>query len=133
MIHRGARDLAIERTGVHVILDHHIADAWQKAGNPEPLGMPLQYMVSGMAVSATNKYPNETVDVAFNPVGQVVGQSNPKVETPHTQPISPQDLMAMLDKLPQVKQASLIQIAEIVGKEMEDDEPPAAPAPAQLE
>jgi len=49
-------------------------DAWQKAGNPEPLGMPLQYMVSGMAVSATNKYPNETVDVAFNPVGQVVGQ-----------------------------------------------------------
>lgn len=49
-------------------------DAWQTAGNPEPLGMPLQYMVSGMAVSATNKYPNETVDVAFNPVGQVVGQ-----------------------------------------------------------
>jgi len=49
-------------------------DAWEKAGNPEPLGMPLQYMVSGMAVAATNKYPNETVDVAFNPVGQVVGQ-----------------------------------------------------------
>jgi len=49
-------------------------DAWQTAGNPEPLGMPLQYMVSGMAVSATNKYPNETVNVAFNPVGQVVGQ-----------------------------------------------------------
>lgn len=36
--------------------------------------MPLQYMVSGMAVAATSKYPNETVDVAFNPVGQVVGQ-----------------------------------------------------------
>ena len=48
--------------------------AWETAGNPEPLGMPLQYMVSGMAVAATNKYPNETVDVAFNPVGQVVGQ-----------------------------------------------------------
>ncbi len=27
-------------------------------------------------------------------MGQVVGQSNPKVETPHTNPISPQDLMA---------------------------------------
>jgi NAD(P)H-dependent flavin oxidoreductase YrpB (nitropropane dioxygenase family) len=51
-------------------------DAWEKEGNPEPLGMPLQYMVSGMAVAATNKYPNETVDVAFNPVGQVVGQLN---------------------------------------------------------
>jgi NAD(P)H-dependent flavin oxidoreductase YrpB (nitropropane dioxygenase family) len=49
-------------------------EAWEKAGNPEPLGMPLQYMVSGMAVAATNRYPNETVDVAFNPVGQVVGQ-----------------------------------------------------------
>ena len=49
-------------------------DAWQTPGNPEPLGMPLQYMVSGMAVAATSKYPSETVDVAFNPVGQVVGQ-----------------------------------------------------------
>ncbi|HET9875226.1 MAG TPA: nitronate monooxygenase family protein [Mycobacterium sp.] len=49
-------------------------DAWEQPGNPEPLGMPLQYMVSGMAVAATQKYPDETVDVAFNPVGQVVGQ-----------------------------------------------------------
>lgn len=36
--------------------------------------MPLQYMVSGMAVAATHKYPDESIDVAFNPVGQVVGQ-----------------------------------------------------------
>ena len=36
--------------------------------------MPLQYMVSGMAVAATHRYPDQTVDVAFNPVGQVVGQ-----------------------------------------------------------
>jgi NAD(P)H-dependent flavin oxidoreductase YrpB (nitropropane dioxygenase family) len=36
--------------------------------------MPLQFMVSGLAVAATHKYPDETVDVAFNPVGQVVGQ-----------------------------------------------------------
>ncbi len=49
-------------------------DAWETAGNPEPLGMPLQYMVSGIAVSATHRYPDQTVDVAFNPVGQVVGQ-----------------------------------------------------------
>jgi NAD(P)H-dependent flavin oxidoreductase YrpB (nitropropane dioxygenase family) len=53
--------------------------AWEAPGNPEPLGMPLQYMVSGMAVAATSKYPDETVDVAFNPVGQVVGQFS-KVE-----------------------------------------------------
>ncbi|KDF02248.1 monooxygenase [Mycolicibacterium aromaticivorans JS19b1 = JCM 16368] len=49
-------------------------EAWEKEGNPKPLGMPLQYMVSGMAVAATHKYPNESVNVAFNPIGQVVGQ-----------------------------------------------------------
>ena len=49
-------------------------EAWETEGNPEPLGMPLQYMVSGMAVAATHRYPDQTVDVAFNPVGQVVGQ-----------------------------------------------------------
>ena len=49
-------------------------EAWENPENPKPLGMPLQYMVSGMAVAATHKYPDESVDVAFNPVGQVVGQ-----------------------------------------------------------
>ena len=49
-------------------------EAWEQPDNPKPLGMPLQYMVSGMAVRSTNRNPNETVDVAFNPVGQVVGQ-----------------------------------------------------------
>ncbi|MCH9722877.1 MAG: nitronate monooxygenase family protein, partial [Actinomycetia bacterium] len=58
------------------MLRNEWTDAWQTAGNPEPLGMPLQYMVSGMAVAATSRYPDETVDVAFNPVGQVVGQLN---------------------------------------------------------
>ncbi len=49
-------------------------EAWEDPKNPDPLGMPLQYMVSGMAVAATHKYPDESIDVAFNPVGQVVGQ-----------------------------------------------------------
>ena len=49
-------------------------EAWEKEENPKPLGMPLQYMVSGMAVAATHKHPDESIDVAFNPVGQVVGQ-----------------------------------------------------------
>jgi NAD(P)H-dependent flavin oxidoreductase YrpB (nitropropane dioxygenase family) len=49
-------------------------EAWETPGNPEPLAMPLQYMVSGIAVSATHKYPDQTIDVAFNPIGQVVGQ-----------------------------------------------------------
>lgn len=49
-------------------------EAWDDPANPKPLGMPLQYMVSGMAVAATHRWPDQTVDVAFNPVGQVVGQ-----------------------------------------------------------
>jgi NAD(P)H-dependent flavin oxidoreductase YrpB (nitropropane dioxygenase family) len=56
------------------MLRNEWTDAWEQPGNPEPLGMPLQYMVSGIAVAATHKYPDQTVDVAFNPVGQVVGQ-----------------------------------------------------------
>jgi NAD(P)H-dependent flavin oxidoreductase YrpB (nitropropane dioxygenase family) len=56
------------------MLKNDWTEAWETAGNPEPLGMPLQYMVSGMAVKATHQYPDQTVDVAFNPVGQVVGQ-----------------------------------------------------------
>ena len=49
-------------------------EAWEAPDSPEPLGMPLQYMVSGIAVAATHRYPDQSVDVAFNPVGQVVGQ-----------------------------------------------------------
>jgi NAD(P)H-dependent flavin oxidoreductase YrpB (nitropropane dioxygenase family) len=56
------------------VLRNDWTEAWEQPDNPEPLGMPLQYMVSGMAVAATHRYPDQTVDVAFNPVGQVVGQ-----------------------------------------------------------
>jgi NAD(P)H-dependent flavin oxidoreductase YrpB (nitropropane dioxygenase family) len=56
------------------MLKNDWTEAWNTEGNPEPLGMPLQYMVSGMAVAATHRWPDQTVDVAFNPVGQVVGQ-----------------------------------------------------------
>ena len=73
----GSRDTVRSRsfTGKPArMLRNDWTEAWETPDNPKPLGMPLQYMVSGMAVRATNKYPNETVDVAFNPVGQVVGQ-----------------------------------------------------------
>ncbi|MDG3010706.1 nitronate monooxygenase [Rhodococcus sp. D2-41] len=56
------------------MLRNEWTEAWAQEDNPDPLGMPLQYMVSGMAVAATHKYPDQSVDVAFNPVGQVVGQ-----------------------------------------------------------
>ena len=76
-INAGSRDTVRSRsfTGKPCrMLRNDWTDAWETPGNPEPLGMPLQYMVSGIAVAATHRYPDQTVDVAFNPVGQVVGQ-----------------------------------------------------------
>ncbi|MCU1352835.1 MAG: 2-nitropropane dioxygenase [Acidimicrobiales bacterium] len=49
-------------------------EAWEAEGNPKPLGMPLQFMVTGEAVARGNRYPEQAKDVVFNPVGQVVGQ-----------------------------------------------------------
>ena len=49
-------------------------DAWERPDSPDPLPMPLQYMVSGECVSRGSAYPDKALDVMFNPVGQVVGQ-----------------------------------------------------------
>lgn len=76
-IQAGSRDTVRSRsfTGKPCrVLRNDWTEAWEDAATPDPLGMPLQYMVSGMAVSATHRWPDQTVDVAFNPVGQVVGQ-----------------------------------------------------------
>ena len=53
-------------------------EAWASEGNPEPLGMPLQNMVTMDAVVHTSRYASspEAQKVAFNPVGQVVGMMN---------------------------------------------------------
>src|ERR1700712_2874379 len=37
------------------MLKNDWTDAWEDPANPDPLGMPLQYMVSGVAVAATHK------------------------------------------------------------------------------
>ena len=59
-------------------------EAWEQPDNPKPLGMPLQYMVSGMAVAATHRYPDETASTSRSiRVGQVVGQLT-KVEKTST-------------------------------------------------
>jgi len=76
-IKAGSRDTVRSRsfTGKPCrMLRNDWTEAWENPDNPDPLGMPLQYMVSGMAVAATHRYPDQSVDVAFNPVGQVVGQ-----------------------------------------------------------
>jgi len=49
-------------------------EAWEQEGSPDPLPMPLQYMVSGDMVARSHQYPEKALDVMFNPVGQVVAQ-----------------------------------------------------------
>ncbi len=56
------------------MLKNDWTDAWEAADGPKPLGMPLQYMVSGMAVAAGRRQPDKVAEIGFNPVGQVVGQ-----------------------------------------------------------
>jgi len=48
-------------------------EAWDRPDTPDPLPMPLQYMVSGEAVARGSRYPEHSRDVFFNPVGQTVG------------------------------------------------------------
>jgi NAD(P)H-dependent flavin oxidoreductase YrpB (nitropropane dioxygenase family) len=53
-------------------------EAWDDPANPKPLGMPLQGLVSSDGMRRTSVYAGvgDTQKVAFNPVGQVVGQIN---------------------------------------------------------
>jgi NAD(P)H-dependent flavin oxidoreductase YrpB (nitropropane dioxygenase family) len=54
------------------------SDAWGRDDTPDPLGMPLQGLVTLDAIRRTKRYAGvaDTQKVAFNPVGQVVGQIN---------------------------------------------------------
>jgi NAD(P)H-dependent flavin oxidoreductase YrpB (nitropropane dioxygenase family) len=51
-------------------------EAWEAPDAPDPLPMPLQYMVSGNCVARGHRYADKATGVMFNPVGQVVGQLN---------------------------------------------------------
>jgi NAD(P)H-dependent flavin oxidoreductase YrpB (nitropropane dioxygenase family) len=51
-------------------------EAWEQPDAPDPLPMPLQYMVSGNCVARGHRYADKAQAVMFNPVGQVVGQLN---------------------------------------------------------
>lgn len=57
------------------LLKNDWTEAWETPGNPEPLPMPLQMMVAIEAVSRGHAYPEQAVDVNFNPCGQVIGRA----------------------------------------------------------
>jgi NAD(P)H-dependent flavin oxidoreductase YrpB (nitropropane dioxygenase family) len=58
------------------MLRNEWTEAWEKEGNPEPLPMPLQGMVTLDMVRRTHQYAEKAQSVAFNPVGQIVGAMN---------------------------------------------------------
>ncbi len=51
-------------------------EAWDRADSPDTLGMPLQMMAVREAMVRSNRYPEKSQAVAFNPVGQIVGTMN---------------------------------------------------------
>lgn len=60
------------------MLKNEWTEAWEQADTPDPLGMPLQGLVTADGIRRTHQYAakGECQKVAFNPVGQVVGQIN---------------------------------------------------------
>jgi NAD(P)H-dependent flavin oxidoreductase YrpB (nitropropane dioxygenase family) len=60
------------------MLKNEWTEAWERADTPDPLPMPLQGYLTFDAVRRTHLYAGsgECQKVAFNPVGQVVGQIN---------------------------------------------------------
>jgi NAD(P)H-dependent flavin oxidoreductase YrpB (nitropropane dioxygenase family) len=58
------------------MLRNRWTEAWEDAETPEPLGMPLQGMITIDMMRRTHQYAEQAQDVAFNPVGQIVGSMN---------------------------------------------------------
>ena len=51
-------------------------DAWDSADNPDPLGAPMQGMLTSEATTRMRQYPSKSQDITFSPVGQIVGTMN---------------------------------------------------------
>ena len=60
------------------MLRNEWTEAWARDDTPDPLGMPLQGMLTYEALRRTSRYAGKgrAQQVAFNPVGQVIGQVN---------------------------------------------------------
>ncbi|MBW2275474.1 MAG: nitronate monooxygenase [Deltaproteobacteria bacterium] len=72
----GSRDTVRSRsvTGKPArMLRNKWTEAWEREDTPDPLAMPLQGMVTMDMVTRTHKYADKAQEVAFNPVGQIVG------------------------------------------------------------
>jgi NAD(P)H-dependent flavin oxidoreductase YrpB (nitropropane dioxygenase family) len=77
LLDAGSRDTVRSRsfTGKPCrMLKSEWTEAWDAPDTPDPLPMPMQYMVSGNCVARGHRYADKATAVMFNPVGQVVGQ-----------------------------------------------------------
>ena len=55
------------------MLKNSWTEAWGSEDTPDPLGMPLQYMVAQECSARISRHPEASHEVGFNPIGQVVG------------------------------------------------------------
>ena len=51
-------------------------EVWERDDTPDPLGMPLQFMIARECMSRAGRFPEAARDLGFNPVGQIVGTMN---------------------------------------------------------
>ncbi len=51
-------------------------DGWDAKDTPDPLGLPLQFIVTANAVARSLLYPEKSQKIAFNPAGQIIGSLN---------------------------------------------------------
>ncbi|MBV1906355.1 MAG: nitronate monooxygenase family protein [Pseudomonadales bacterium] len=51
-------------------------DAWDSGNNPKSLGAPLQMMAVGESLVRLRRHPEKAKELAFVPVGQIVGRMN---------------------------------------------------------
>jgi len=60
------------------VLRNHWSEAWDGEDSPEPLGMPMMFLVTADARRRTERYADagDAQQVAMNPAGQVIGQIN---------------------------------------------------------
>ena len=56
------------------MLKNDWTEAWERPDTPDPLGMPMQSMVSVEAMARGHRYPTQAKDVNFMPCGQVIGR-----------------------------------------------------------
>ncbi len=56
------------------MLKNDWTEAWDRPDTPDPLGMPMQSMVSVEAMARGHRYPTQAKDVNFMPCGQIIGR-----------------------------------------------------------